>query len=236
MAWTTPRTYTTGEVITKAILDTHVRDNLNETAPAKVTTAGDLVQATGANALARLGIGTAGQVLQVNAGATAAAWATLLATPEVLFPIPPLTQQAAPASQTISSDTAYLVMLPPLDRNITITKIVLNIATSSGNLDVGVYSTTDGATFTRVVSLGSTASPGTGQQKLDIADTALSAGTRYGLAFAFDNGTAAFYRQASFGMLLKASSFPLPASLTSMTQGSDYYHGVYGLVSGGSYS
>jgi hypothetical protein len=27
--WTTPRTYTTGELITKAILDVHIRDNLN---------------------------------------------------------------------------------------------------------------------------------------------------------------------------------------------------------------
>jgi hypothetical protein len=30
MAWTEPRTWTTGEIVTKAILDTHVRDNLNE--------------------------------------------------------------------------------------------------------------------------------------------------------------------------------------------------------------
>ena len=29
MAWTTPRTWTTGEVVTKTIMDTHVRDNLN---------------------------------------------------------------------------------------------------------------------------------------------------------------------------------------------------------------
>jgi len=39
-----------------------------------VTTAGDILQATGAGALARLGIGTAGQQLRVNAGATAAVW------------------------------------------------------------------------------------------------------------------------------------------------------------------
>jgi hypothetical protein len=39
-------------------------------------TAGDLVQATGANTAAKLPIGTAGQVLTVNAGATAAEWAT----------------------------------------------------------------------------------------------------------------------------------------------------------------
>jgi len=40
-----------------------------------VTTAGDILYATAARTLARLGIGTAGQVLAVNAGATAPAWA-----------------------------------------------------------------------------------------------------------------------------------------------------------------
>lgn len=38
--------------------------------------AGDVLYATGANTLVRLGIGTAGQVLQVNGGATAPQWAT----------------------------------------------------------------------------------------------------------------------------------------------------------------
>ena len=40
------------------------------------TTAGDIIQGTGAGAVARLGIGTAGQVLAVNAGATAVEWGT----------------------------------------------------------------------------------------------------------------------------------------------------------------
>jgi hypothetical protein len=41
-----------------------------------VTTAGDTIYATAADTLVRLGIGTAGQVLQVNSGATAPEWAT----------------------------------------------------------------------------------------------------------------------------------------------------------------
>jgi hypothetical protein len=41
-----------------------------------VTTAGDLIYGTAADTVARLGIGTAGQVLQVNSGATAPEWAT----------------------------------------------------------------------------------------------------------------------------------------------------------------
>jgi hypothetical protein len=41
-----------------------------------VTTAGDVIYATGSAAVTRLGIGTAGKVLTVNAGATAPEWAT----------------------------------------------------------------------------------------------------------------------------------------------------------------
>jgi hypothetical protein len=39
-----------------------------------VTTAGDVIYATGSSAVTRLGIGTAGQVLKVNSGATAPEW------------------------------------------------------------------------------------------------------------------------------------------------------------------
>jgi len=41
-----------------------------------VTTAGDVIYATGSSAVTRLGIGTAGQVLTVNGGGTAPSWAT----------------------------------------------------------------------------------------------------------------------------------------------------------------
>lgn len=49
-----------------------------------VTTAGDVIYGTGSSTVTRLGIGTAGQVLTVNAGATAPSWASAssgLATP-----------------------------------------------------------------------------------------------------------------------------------------------------------
>jgi len=54
MAWTTPRTWVNLEVPTSTIFNAHVRDNLNETAPAKVSVKGDIVAATGANAIARV--------------------------------------------------------------------------------------------------------------------------------------------------------------------------------------
>ena len=58
MAWTSPRTFVAGEIVTAAILNVDHRDNLLQTAPALVTTKGDIVVATGANALARLAVGT----------------------------------------------------------------------------------------------------------------------------------------------------------------------------------
>ncbi len=49
MSWTAPRTWVTAETVTAAIMNTHVRDNLLETAPAKAAAAGDIFYATAAN-------------------------------------------------------------------------------------------------------------------------------------------------------------------------------------------
>lgn len=61
MAWTAPRTWVTGETVTAALMNTHIRDNLLETSAATVTTAGDLAYADAANSMgSRLAIGPAG--------------------------------------------------------------------------------------------------------------------------------------------------------------------------------
>lgn len=52
MAWTTPMTATANSAFTAAQFNTHVRDNLLETAPAKATASGQYFVATGANAIA----------------------------------------------------------------------------------------------------------------------------------------------------------------------------------------
>ena len=75
MPWTAPRTYVTAEVVTAAILNTDLRDNMLETAPATVTTEGDLLYATGANALARRPVGTIAEFLH---GGDTPAWGTEL--------------------------------------------------------------------------------------------------------------------------------------------------------------
>lgn len=52
MAWTSPITFATGEILTASQLNTYLRDNLNETAPAKATTNGSIFVGTGANSIA----------------------------------------------------------------------------------------------------------------------------------------------------------------------------------------
>lgn len=52
MAWTAPMTAVSGSVYTAAQFNMFVRDNLNETAPAKATTAGSHFAGTGLNSIA----------------------------------------------------------------------------------------------------------------------------------------------------------------------------------------
>jgi hypothetical protein len=52
MAWTSPMTASSGAVFTASQFNTNVRDNLNQTAPALVTAAGQILVSTAANALA----------------------------------------------------------------------------------------------------------------------------------------------------------------------------------------
>ncbi len=75
MAWTTPRTFSACEIITAAICNTHIRDNFNQTFPALVTTLGDSVWATGANAGQRVAVGATGTFLAANSACLAGvAW------------------------------------------------------------------------------------------------------------------------------------------------------------------
>ena len=76
MAFTGGVTKSTGDVISATIWNNYLgaSGSIDETAPGKVTTAGDIVYATGSAAIARLGIGTAYQTLATNSGATAPEW------------------------------------------------------------------------------------------------------------------------------------------------------------------
>ena len=71
MSWTDPDTKATGNLITAAYWNQMLGPSGNQvlTAPGVVTTAGDLIQATGDNATARLAIGNGGTVLSSTGSA-----------------------------------------------------------------------------------------------------------------------------------------------------------------------
>ena len=77
MAWTDGVDKSSGDVISAALWTSYLGagDGIDAMETAKVTTAGDIVYATGDNALARLGVGSARQVLQMNAGVSAPEYA-----------------------------------------------------------------------------------------------------------------------------------------------------------------
>tara|TARA_R110000824_G_scaffold3602_1_gene17057 strand:- start:481 stop:1323 length:843 start_codon:yes stop_codon:yes gene_type:complete len=78
MAWTTPRTWVSGELVTAALFNTHLRDNLNALDGGRLAiasqAAGDVVYASSSTAIARLAK-DAGKYLK--SGASAVSWATL---------------------------------------------------------------------------------------------------------------------------------------------------------------
>ena len=80
MSWTDPTTRATGDLITATIWNQMLGPSGNQvlTAPGVVTTAGDIVYATGDNATARLAIGSARQQLATNSGASAPEWVASL--------------------------------------------------------------------------------------------------------------------------------------------------------------
>ena len=75
MAWTTPKTWASGYVVLAADLNTHLRDNLNMTAPAVMSAQGDIVIASGANTPIRLAKSTTSTRYLANTGTrNAPAW------------------------------------------------------------------------------------------------------------------------------------------------------------------
>lgn len=102
---------------------------------------------------------------------------------------------------------------------------VLNGATASGNIDVGIYDYTG----TKLVSTGSTAQSGTNVVQSVGVTAVLGAGLFY-LALAMNNttGTIARFAPANVGLVKAAglaeaaSAFPLPATTTLSTVSNAY--------------
>ncbi len=66
MAWTNPRTWTTGELVTDTMLNIHLRDNLNALRPH--TTKGDIAKLDSSGQLARLPVGNETECLKTYGG------------------------------------------------------------------------------------------------------------------------------------------------------------------------
>ena len=105
MAWTTPKTWASGYVVLAADLNTHLRDNISLTAPAVMSSQGDVIYASGANTPARLAKSTTSTQYLANTGSSNnPAWNEVaLATGSV-----PLT----PVSRATSSQAG--ILLPPV--------------------------------------------------------------------------------------------------------------------------
>jgi hypothetical protein len=80
MAWTAPRTWVTGELVTAAILNTYVRDNQDALRSASLAitsqAANDILYASSTTQWARLGAGTANKVLTTQGTGSAPTWET----------------------------------------------------------------------------------------------------------------------------------------------------------------
>ena len=75
MAFTSPKTWASGYVVLASDLNTYIRDNQNMTAPAIMTSQGDLLIASGANTPIRLAKSTTStQYLANTGGSNAPAW------------------------------------------------------------------------------------------------------------------------------------------------------------------
>lgn len=103
MAWSAPITAVANAIFTAAQFNATVRDNLNETAPAKATAAGQIFVATGANAIAARTITGA----RVDTSETTASTAyTALTTPGPAVTATTGTQALVMLKAAISNNTA----------------------------------------------------------------------------------------------------------------------------------
>jgi hypothetical protein len=126
----------------------------------------------------------------------------------------------------VTANSAYLVPIFGLVTPSIVTRICWTMATLvAGNYDVGIYFSDDEATFTRLVSKGSTAQPAAGNIISTIGSTTLTpvTGRRWYIAIALDSASAVGItastatKTGSIPGYVKTTSFVLPSSLTGMS-------------------
>jgi hypothetical protein len=156
-----------------------------------------------------------------------------------ITPFDPLhmVEQTTVSSATTTAGVAYLLAFRVIAPMVVTTVGIVNGATASGNIDIGIY-TPDG---TRLASTGSTAQSGTStiQNIALTAPVTLGRGWYY-VAYQIDNTTGTFLSANSASTLWRvtgnrvvANTFPLPATLTMTPSVANYRWGkpvIYGDV------
>jgi len=108
MTWSAPMTAVAGSTFSAAQFNQYVRDNLNETAPAKATAAGQLFVSTGPNAIAAR---IPSSAFVATSQSTTSTSYTNLATVGPVVTVTTGTQAVALFSSGIDSDTANAAAL-----------------------------------------------------------------------------------------------------------------------------
>ena len=104
-----------------------------------VTTAGDVIYATGSGAVTRLGIGTAGQVLKVNSAATAPEWGTAGSSGKLLQVVNATYGTAAQSATSSWADTGLTVTITPtLATSKVLVQVQMNGCGKSGSASAGL--------------------------------------------------------------------------------------------------
>ena len=171
------------------------------------------IGAAAAILVTKLAAGSSGQWLRTSSGIPT--W-TVLPGPPILSP--------GPSGATVAgvANTVYLTeLLGVFGDAFTMSKFLYVVSTQSGNMDLGIYYSDDLSTFTRLFSTASFAVPAVGKTTTSFAAQTIApvAGRHWFFAVAVDNATAQFRAVDSnlTPAYSKATSFPLPASLSAMT-------------------
>ena len=131
MAWTSPRTWVTGETVTSSLLNTHVRDNLN--ALMVVTTKGDIAVATAAQTLTRLAVGADGDVLVSDSVATPGVrWSSTAKTAAAASLV--MVNLAGTMTANANNDTLRNLRVRGIVGSGTFTGLTLNLLELAGSL------------------------------------------------------------------------------------------------------
>ena len=204
--------YTDGSIDTA-----HIADNQVTLAKLSDGTQGGVLYYAASGVPTELSAGTSGYFLKTQGASANPVWAAVAGgafTPKVIN-ITYFAMSGNGSSGGVQANNDALYMPIQVDGDMTITKISFYIATSSGNVDVGIYDSSG----TKAVSLGSTSSPGTGVRTFTVGSTALTAGQYY-VALAVDNTTFKWGQMSGAALMGTAmmqretSDFPLPSSFT----------------------